>query len=195
MADISPVRQTIPLPSAQFLSAVSENLAQSIGGLDNFLAYFAYDTKRFRFNGHYSSAAMPQQFVDGMEVFEFNATILDVWLTVEDAGTAGTTQCDVLINTDYANPSGGTWTSIFTTTPQISYLAGSNVWVGGVTPSIVGNAYTPSPSYAAPVNTTPPVLNQSLTTLVPAWTAIRCDILQSQTGAKNAGLLVHFRPA
>lgn len=54
MADITPLRVTIPLPGSQFLSAVSENLIQSLGGMNNFLAYFAHEKKDFFLNGTYS---------------------------------------------------------------------------------------------------------------------------------------------
>lgn len=190
MADVLPIRQTIPIPGSQYLSAVSENLVQSVAGLNNFLAYFQHSEKQFFLNGGYSLVAAPQTGVDGLAVFEFNAQIIDVWMFNMTAGTSGTTTLDCLV----ATSSGGTFSSIFTTTPSISYQAGNNVWVGAVNPTLIGNQYSPSPSYAAPANTTQPVLNATITNSIAAWSAIRVDMLAAQAGGQNCGLLVHYRP-
>lgn len=190
MADITPARVTIPLPGSQFLSAVSENLIQSLGGMNNFLAYFAHQTKQFFLNGQYSLVTVPQTGSDGLVVFEFNAQIIDVWAFNMTAGTSGSTTLDCLV----ATTPGGSFTSIFTTQPSISYLAGNNTWVGAVNPSLIGSSYSPSPAYSAPVNTTPPVLNSSVTNTIAAWSAMRVDLIAAQAGGQNCGLLVHFRP-
>lgn len=190
MADITPLRVTIPLPGSQFLSAVSENLIQSLGGMNNFLAYFAHEKKDFFLNGTYSLVTVPQTAVDGLAVFEFNAQIIDVWMFNMAAGTSGSTTLDCLV----ATTPGGSFTSIFTTPPSISYLAGNNCWVGAVNPSLIGPAYVPSPSYVAPTNTTAPVLNATVTNSITAWSAMRVDLTASQSGGQNCGLIVHYRP-
>jgi len=195
MADVDPVRQDVPLPGTQFLSAVSEFLAQSIAGSVNFINYFQHSEKQFFLNGFYNvSQSFPQSAVDGMAVFEFNAQIIDVWMFNVIAGLSGTTELDILI----ADSSGGSFTSIFTTTPKISYQAGNYAWVGAVNPSLIGPNYSPSPSYSPPSNTTQPVLNASITNAIPAWSAIRCDLIQAQgggtSGPQNCGILVHYRP-
>lgn len=190
MADIEPQRVNVPLPGAQFKAAVSEFIAQAMGGSLNFINYFQHSEKQFFLNGDYSVVAGVQLGVDGLAVFEFDAQIIDVWMFNLVAGSSGTTQLDLKI----ATTSGGTFTSIFTTKPAISSAAGSNVWVGAVDPSIIGPLYSPSPPYSPPAGTTQPVLDSSLTNAIPAWTAIRLDILTKQNHGENCGILVHYRP-
>lgn len=189
MADVTPLRQNIPLPGSQALGAVSENLIQSLAGTMNFINYFQHGKKEFPLNGPYSGAALPQTGVDGLQVFEFKSQILDVWMYNLVAGTSGTTELDVLV----ASAPGGTFSSIFTTTPKISWQAGNNVWVGVPNASLVGQQYTP-PAYSAPANTTPPVLNAAVTNSIAAWSAIRADLKQAQAGGQNCGIIIHFRP-
>jgi hypothetical protein len=192
MADITPVRQNIPLPGSQFLAAVSEYFAQSAGGSVNFQNYFAHEIKEFFLNGPYNvGQSLPQVGVDGLAVFEFNAQIVDVWLFNLVAGSSGNTSIDLKL----ATSPGGSFSSIFTTPPVINFAAGNNVWVGSVNPSLVGSLYSPSPPYSPPANTTQGVLNSGLTNLVPAWSALRCDLLSVQGGSpQNCGILVHYRP-
>jgi len=190
MADVTPSRINLPLPGTQFRAAVSEYIAQTLAGAVNFQNYFAYAQKEFFINGNYSVVTAPQYGVDGLAVFEFDAQIIDVWMFNLVAGTAGTTELDIQI----ATSPGGSFTSIFTTTPKISYTAGDNVWVGAPTSATIGPAFT-YPAYSPPSGTTAPVLNAGVTTLIPAFTAVRLDILSSQTNPQNAGILLHYRNA
>jgi hypothetical protein len=192
MADVNPTRQNIPLPGTQFLAAVSEYIAQSMAGSVNFQNYFAHEEKQFFLNGQYNvGQTLPQLGVDGLAVFEFDAQIIDVWLFNLVAGSSGSTEIDIKV----ANTSGGSFSSIFTTKPAISYLAGNDAWVGSVDPSLIGPEYSPSPPYSPPSNTTQGVLDGSITNLIPAWSAIRCDLTAVQGGVpENCGILVHYRP-
>lgn len=190
MSDVTPARQNIPLPGTQFLGAVSEFIAQSMSGSMNFINYFQHSEKQFFLNGPYSVVTTPQIGSDGLAVFEFNATIIDVWMFNLVAGTSGTTELDVKV----ATASGGAFTSIFTTTPKISFLAGNDTWVGAVDPSLIGPSYSPFPAYVPPANTTQPVLNGAITNAIAAWSAIRVSLLGSQVDAENTGVLIHYRP-
>jgi hypothetical protein len=200
MSDIVPLRSNIQLQSTQFRSAVSEYLAQSLGQMNNFISYFQHSEKQFFLNGDYSLVSTPQTESDGLVVFEFNAQIIDVWLFNYVAGSAGTTQVDILVSQTAASANGGSgtasgsWTSIFTTKPSISFNASHPAWVGAVSPSLIGSQYSPSPSYSPPSNTVQPVLNASVTNLIPRWTAMRLDLITSQTHPQNCGALVHYRP-
>lgn len=188
--DVPPLRSNIPIPGVQFRAAVSEYLAQSLAGTMNFINYFQHSEKQFFLNGPYSLApTVPQIGVDGLAVFEFNAQIIDVWMFNLVAGTSGSTSLDLQI----ATASGGSFTSIFTTLPAISWQAGNNTWVGTPNPALIGSAYTP-PTYTPPLNTTQPVLNSALTNLIPAGTAIQCNLQSVQAGGENTGILVHYRP-
>lgn len=190
MSDLIPVRNNVQTQGAQFLSAVSENLIQTMAGASNFNNYFNYGQKDFFFNGFYSTApSYPQYGVDGFEFTEFPTQIIDVWLFGQIAGSSGTTEVDIQVTPT----SGGSWTSIFTTTPKISYLAGNDAFVGSVNPSIIGQQYTPSPPYVVPTNVTQGVLNAAVTTRIAAWSAMRCVLVQAQTGASNGGCIIHYR--
>ncbi len=194
MADVPPVRQNIPLPATQFTAAVSENLAQSLAQENNFINYFQTMSKRFNFNGPYGSVPLPIAAADGTENFEFNIQILDVWLVDRIGGTSGFNEIDI----EYAATPAGPWTSIFTTTPRVSFNAaavvpGSYVWVGNPDPTIVGPAYTPTP-YVPPANTRQPVLNRSITDFISAWGAIRCNLTVAQGGSPDGlNVVVHSR--
>lgn len=189
MSDLPPSRINSQEQGVQFLGAVSEDLLQTLAGAQNFNNYFTYSTKSFFLNGDYSTAAPPFVNADGFQVFEFDCQIIDVWMFNLTAGSSGTTELDIKI----ANSSGGSFTSIFTTTPKIAFNAGNYAWVGAVNPSLIGSQYNPSPSYVAPTNTTAPVLNASITNVIPRWSGIRCDMIQSQANPAGCGLLVHFR--
>lgn len=192
MADVNPVRSNIALPGTQFLAAVSEFIAQSMSGSVNFQNYFAHEQKAFFLNGGYNvGQSTPQVGVDGFAVFEFQAQIIDVWLFNLIAGTSGSTSIDVQIAT--GNPI-GSFASIFTTLPAISYLAGNNVWVGSPSPSLIGPAYNPT-AYTPPSNTTQGVLNASNTTTIPAYSGIYCNLQSVQGGSpQNCGIIIHYRP-
>jgi len=190
MADIVPVLNNPQVESVEFNAAVSENMLQTIAGAQTFLNYFSYFQKRFDINGLYSLApSFPQYGVDGISVFEFNAQIIDVWLFNQIAGSSGSTTVDIQV---MASP-GGSWTSIFTTQPSISWQAGNDVWVGSVNPSLIGSLYNPLPAYSPPINTTAAVLDSTITNAIPAWAAMRCVLNGAQVGGQNAGVIVHFR--
>ena len=191
MADVTPQRNNIPQAGAQFLSAVSENLVQAVAGETNFINYYQLDEKRFVANGNYSTAVLPFLGFDGMSPFEFKSQIVDAWLVICGAGSSGTTEVDIKL----ATTPGGTFTSIFTQTPTITWQAGSYTWVGCVTPAIVGTAYSPSPAYAPPANTRAGILNRTITDVIPAWSAIRADLLQAQQGSPfTCELVIRYRP-
>jgi len=171
---IPPVRSIIYIEGARFRSAVSEELIQRLGSMNNFIATYQYDTKDFFLNGGYSTVAVPQLGVDGLYAFPFNVEIFNVFMFNNTAGTSGTTELDV----KYTTAPGGSWTSIFSTTPKIASAAGDYAYIG------VGQTLT---------GATAPVLTSNPLNIDANW-AIRIDLLQSQPAARNCGLLVYFRP-
>lgn len=173
---ITPSRNDIYIEGAQFRSAISEDLVQRVGSSINFINAYQYSEKQFFINGLYGTATTPVLGVDGLAVFEFDAYIIDAWMFNITAGSAGTTELDLKI----ATTSGGAFTSIFSTTPKISYTSGNSVWVG-----------SPSGAYTPPTGTTQPVF---ATRNVSAYSAIRLDLLQKQTGGQNCGIIIHYRP-
>lgn len=173
MTMVPPKRVLIAIEGAQYLSAVSEGLIQNLAATDNFISLYQYSEKQFFANGRYNISGTPQTAVDGLTFFQFDSEVIDVWMFVEFAGSSGTTELDILSTTS----SGGSFTSIFSTTPKIQSSAGNYAYihVGSTVP-----------------NTTAPVLATSTFT---AGTALRLDILQAQGGNPiTTGLLVHYRP-
>lgn len=191
MSDLVPRRRNAQVEGCRFQSAVSENLIQTVAADNNFQNYFQLMDKRFNFNGSYGSVSLPVIAADGLDVFEFDSQIIDIWMFVRIAGSSGTTEIDIQVE----NTPGSGWNSIFTTTPKINFAAGDYIWVGSVDPALVGSEYNPSPSYVPPANTTQGVLDLSITNLRPAWSGIRCNLVTAQGGAPDGcGLLMRYRP-
>jgi hypothetical protein len=190
MSLVTPQKVLIYNAGAQYRAAVSEDLIQRISGLQNFIGLYQHSEKQFFLNGPYSFTATPQTGADGLTIFEFDATIIDVWMFNLVAGTSGTTELDIKM----ATTPGGAFTSIFSTTPKITSAAGANRWVGN--PSIwtsglpvVDSTYTP------PSGCTKPVLTGGGQTLnVNKYSALRLDLISAQVGGENCGLLVHYVP-
>jgi hypothetical protein len=180
MVDLAPDRKNIQIEESRFRTAVSESLIQKVGSSVNFINYYQHSEKQFFLNGNYNYISAPVLRFDGMTFFQYDAEVIDVWMfvQVQSAMTSGTTELDL----KYATTPGGSFTSIFTTTPKIQYNAGNDIWIH------VGSTVT---------NTTAPVL--SVTNFDAEW-ALRLDVLQVPTGTPGdtsgvgTGLLVHYRP-
>jgi hypothetical protein len=187
---VTPSRTLVYTPGAQFRSAVSEELIQRLAGMENFISLFQHSEKQYFLNGDYSKVSLPQTAADGLAVFEFDATIIDVWMFNIVAGSTGTTELDVKISTT----SGGAFTSIFSTTPKITSAAGNNAWVGNPSVWTTGSPVQDG-TYTVPTGCTRPVLTGGGQTLdVNKYSAIRLDLISAQTGGQNCGLLIHYRP-
>lgn len=176
MTDIVSLRRQIQLEGAQFRSAVSEALAQEIGGAINFINTKQHSEKQFFANGRYARVAAPQTAVDGSIFFEFNATIINVWAFNQVPGSGGTTELDVKRITT----PGGSRTSIFSTTPKFTSASAANSWVDALGKQAPGTGVTA------------PVL--SLTD-VNEGDSLEFDFITKMTGSpENCGLVVHYRP-
>lgn len=134
-----------------------------------------YGQHAFEANGPYSRASsFPQTSVDGYKFFNFNATIIAVWIYNLTPGTSGTTEFDLKV----ASPA-GTFTSIMSTTGKILSTAAANIWTDNN--SIVG----------AQTGVVKPVLS-NLNIL--AGQALRFDIIQTMVSANDCGVIVQFIP-
>lgn len=173
---ITDLKKFIYEEEIKFKAAISESTWFKIGGAINFILHKNHQEKQFFANGLYSAYPMPFSFTDGITVFNFDAEIFNVYAFNLDAGSAGDTELDIKLRPQ----AGGTWDSIFTTTPKINYLTGGPTWVG------IGDVIS---------NTTAPVLTSGSNPLsVNKGDALRMDIIQAQTGASSCGMLVHYRP-
>lgn len=133
------------------------------------------DNVQFLANGIYSAATFPQTQIDGYFIFPYNATITSIWIFNQIQGVNDTTEFDLKKAT-----SGGSFTTILSTTGKITSSAVANVW-------------TDNGAIIAPqTGVTKPVLS---TTSVNAGDALRFDLLQSMgLPAADCGLIVYFVP-
>lgn len=171
---VTPVRKNIFYEGARFLSAVSEELIQRIAASINFINERQYEVRDFIANGQYNAVgSFPIIANDGLSFFLFDVEIIDVWAWVQFAGSGGTTELDL----KYTTAPGGSFTSLFSTTPKLTAGAGNYAYIH------LG---------AVLAGATAPVL---ATSSINAGWAFRLDILQAQSGTVNgAGLQVHYRP-
>jgi len=160
----------------KFRYAGSESIMQKMGKSINFINTYQFDTWMFPLNGPYDIVSDPQLSAAGLYIVPtgISLEIFDVAMWNVVAGTSGTTELDVL----YTLTSGGSFTSIFTTTPKIAFGAGDNAYVQ------TGGSGT---GLTAPVLTSTPLT-------IPSGAALRLDKLSSQVGGENAGLTLFFRP-
>ncbi len=165
----------IQLEEARFRYAISEALAQKLGGSINFINEKQHSEKKWVINGAYQGAATPFLGLDGLLVAEFDMEIFNVWMFNHDAGGSGTTELDIKT----ATAPGGSYSSIFTTTPKVTSAAAAFSYIG------VGDTVS---------GCTAPVLAAGALTIV-AGSALRCDILSVMGGVpKTCGLIAHYRP-
>lgn len=114
-------RKTIYIEGCQFRSALSEDLMQRFGGAINFINNYQYYQFYFGMMGPYSFLTVPATGVGTLEVFDQNATILNVWVYSGTAGTGGTTTVDI----QKASVNSSVYTSIFSTLPSVTSSASS----------------------------------------------------------------------
>jgi hypothetical protein len=132
-----------------------------------------YVTNHWQLNGTYSGLSYPLSEVDGFCFFNYNATIIAMWIYNVTPGSGGTTEFDLKV----ASP-GGSFTSILSTVGSIDSTAAANSWTDSN--SVVGSQ----------TGVTKPVISNAN---INAGQAVRWDILTSQTGAPaDCGVIIHF---
>ena len=171
---VTPSRRILRQGDVAYNRPVSEAILSQFAATNNFIHFFQYDTKAFFLNGDYRHGD-GQEAVDGLYVFPFDCTIIKCAMFNMVSGSGGTTVLDV----KRATVSGGSFSTIFSTTPKISASAGNNAFIltdgsgaGLTAPVLIGEEFE-----------------------VNAGDAIRLDILQVQTGyPQNCGLIIYLRP-
>ena len=158
-------------------ASVSEATWRKIAGMINFIGHRTHQEKNFQVNGNYGAlqGLYPINAIDGYAFFEFDAEIFNVWVYGIVAGSGGITELDLKIKPK----TGGSFTSIFSTTPKIAPTAGSNVFFE------VGDTGT---------GITAPVLNGGTPYNVNRGDAIRLDLISAMVGAEHCGVVIHYRP-
>lgn len=177
MADITEERKYIQEEETAYRAAVAESTMNRVGAAINFINKRQYDTKAFFLNGYYAKVTAPQTAADGFYIFPFDVEVFDAAIFNVVAGSSGTTELDVKV----ATASGGSFSSIFSTTPKIASSAGANAWVK------VGGSGT---------GLTAPVLSGGTGLFnINAGSAIRVDKMAVQSGTpENCGIIIYFRP-
>jgi len=173
MADLSDERKLIQIEETRFRFAVSESWAQKIGKAINFILNREHKSRRWDLNGLYATMTLPFNRLDGFEDIKKDIEIIGVFMSVQIAGSGGTTEFDI----KKASSPGGPWTSIFSTTPKIASSAGDDAWVR------IGESGT---------GLTAPVLADAN---LDEGDVLRCDLIQAQSGTPNGcGIEIHYRP-
>ncbi len=174
MAELPDELQNIHVEETQSRFAVSESIAQKMGSSMNFINNRHHAVKRWDINGNYGAITVPFNSIDGYDFCWKDLTIVEVLMWVQVCGSAGTTELDI----KRATASGGSFTSIFSTTPKIAFGAGSGVWV-----KLLG----------AGSGLTAPVLTS---TDLDEGDALRCDLIQHQTGTavNGTGIILLHKP-
>ena len=176
MSDLPPLKRNIQIEEARFRFSVSESLFQKVGQSLNFVNDRQHSEKEFFLNGLYAGA-VGTTAIDGAMFFQFDAQIIDVFMWSRTQGSGGTTELDIKVK---SSPTGGSWNSIFTTTPKFTSGAGVQTW----------NSTT-----IANPGSTQPILNTTFTDTITAGTAMRMDLVQAMSGTpRNAAIVVHYKP-
>lgn len=132
-----------------------------------------YITNHWQLNGPYANLTYPLNEVDGFCFFNFNATIIAVWIYNVTPGSGGITQFDLKV----ASP-GGSFSSILSTLGSIDSTAAANTWTDSN--SVVG----PQTGVVKPV---------LMSANVSAGQALRWDLIQAQTDpVQDCGVIIQF---
>jgi hypothetical protein len=181
MTNIVGARKNIQEEEVRYKSSVSEAVGFKLGASINFINERQYDTKAFYLNGPYWTRGAPQYAVDGAICILFDCEIVGCAMFNMIAGTSGTTTLDIRRYTASNTPSGGA--SIFSTKPSISYNAGNYAFVF--------KRFSDNQTLENPSWTTLPVLS---TTNLDAGDMLVADLLTTQNGAENCGVILFVRP-
>ena len=174
MSNIPGVRLYPQIQSLLTRAPTSENLFQTLGSAIAFLLD-KQDGRQidFRMNGKYANFGGTLAF-DGFLPFKYDAEITDVAFYSKTPGSGGTTEVDV----KYSATPGGSFTSIFSTTPKAISTHAANSWIftGGVVTGMTAPVLSTSPFQIA------------------AGGALKFDVLQAMTGEpENIGIILFTR--
>lgn len=188
MTDVSRLRQNIQVEETQYGAGVSEFTLQKVGGSVNFINDRQYDTRKVCLDGPYWVATVPLTGVEALEPFPFDTEIFNCAMYNMVAGSSGTTEIDVKVCTS----SGGSFASIFTVTPKISYNAGNDNYF--LMKDEDGNANTAGTGQTMPTWSATYIDAITGHLNIPAGAALRTDLVNKQGGTpENAGLILYFR--
>jgi len=122
---VTPARNNIYIEGSQFRNAISEDLMQRFGASINFINAYQYYQFYFGMMGPYggSTVTFPYNGMGTEEIFNYDATIVNIWIYSGTAGTSGPTEIDI----KYAPKNSSSYTTIFSTKPNVTNSAASGV--------------------------------------------------------------------
>lgn len=173
MTMVTPERILIQQEETRFRAAVAESLMSRVAATANHIALYQANVREFSINGPYGSGVVPQFGVDCIMRFPFAWELIDAYIWAGDVvdGT-GSTELDI----KWKPFSGGSYQSIFSTTPKFDTNAVEFFTCG------VGQA---NGGFIAPV------LSK---TLFDPYDQLRLDILQAISNGEGCGIGIVFRP-
>ncbi len=154
------IQQEETAPNAGLTQAMLSRVGETL----NLISYQQVTGHDFKLNGQYNAVALPFELGDGYVSYPWPWELVEIQVfTGKQQGSSGLTELDFL----WKPQIGGAWATICSTTPKVDFSAAARAQM--------------SLSYA-PAGMTSPVLSK---TQFAAYDAIRCDILQVQSGSPN----------
>lgn len=179
MSDLAPERNIIQEQETQPKASTSTSLLSRMGASSNFILAYMHQEKMWTANGRYNAVTGPQIGIDGGIPIIFDMLIVGISMWNLVPGTSGLLEFDIKRHTA-SNQAG---TSIFTTTPKLSFSSGIN--------SFLTRRFTDNVDLESPTGATMPVL---LSQNLDAGDLLTCDILQKQVAGESGGILINLRP-
>lgn len=179
MSDLAPERNIIQEQETQPKASTSTSVMSRIGASSNFILFYMHQEKMWAANGPYNAVSGAQTGIDGGIPILFDMEIVGVSMWNLVPGSAGVLEMDIKRHTASAQAG----TSIFTTTPKLSFSSGIN--------SFLMKRFSDNTVLQNPTGCTQPVL---LSSNLFAGDLLTCDILQKQVAGESGGILINLRP-
>ena len=176
MGIIAPARSFILEEEVRYRASVNESVETKKGANVNHLQYFKFEPRKFILNGNYTGQT--QTGLDGIYPLPTDCEIALIAMSNVQAGASGTTELDVKVQSS----SGGSRTSIFSTTPKITSAAPDFAYLMHYPDGLLSD-----------VGGTGLVLPVLSTSTFTKGQALSVDILDTMTNAKNISLEIYLR--
>lgn len=175
MGDIPKLRRNVKEEEIRYRASISESTFYKLGGSVNFINDRQYYQFYFGMMGPYSFLSTPFNGVGTIEVFDYDAEIVQIWIASAASGS-GTTQIDI----KKASLNSSSYSTIFSTKPSVSSSAPSDAVF-----DMDSNATLPS-GCVRPVLITPNFL---------AGDKLRMDVDSVMgSGARDLQIQIFWRP-
>lgn len=193
MSAITPDRRALREEELQYPTAVSESGFQKFGAAVNFVNFAHFLVIPWALNGPYGDVASPPVTgLGGLFGIEQDLEIINVYVSNRIGGSSGQTEIDVL----YTATSGGSFTSIFSTTPVIDSTASDDVYFFCYDRAFEADTPPDYETFSTP--TAPTGCTLGVLTATPLalnkGSSLRFDLLDAMPGAEELKLIIFYRP-